>query len=223
MIKLSSSRKSVDYVRCLIYGESGMGKTPLSATAPKPIFIDSDDGLLSISALNLPSLKVNDYEDLNDAIDFLKKKKNQKRFETIVVDDLTEIAEVVLANLEGTEKDGRRAYMKLFRETKKVIRRFKKLPYNIIFICKLTILNDDGLLIRQPAMSGKALPEWIPYSVDEVFALTKQKKIRYLLTEKNKKWYAKDRSCCLNKKEKPNMTEIFNKIKKGKNNGEKKR
>ena len=53
---------------------------------------------------------------------------------------------------------------------------------------------------------------------DEVFTLLKDKDDEtYVLTEKKgSKWYAKDRSRTLKKKEKPDLTYIFDKIKKGK-------
>ena len=46
----------VKHIRWLIQGPSGVGKTMLAATAPKPIyFFDCDDGMLSIKASSLVS------------------------------------------------------------------------------------------------------------------------------------------------------------------------
>jgi hypothetical protein len=45
--------KESKHRRVLVYGESGTGKTLFGATAPKPMFINIDHGLLSLSERNI--------------------------------------------------------------------------------------------------------------------------------------------------------------------------
>jgi AAA domain len=227
MIKLSSSKKATKHVRCLVYGESGAGKTPLGATAPNPIFINSDDGLLSISDLNIPTLDVFDLDDVKEAISFLKSKKGRK-FDTVVVDDFTKITKFILDELEEELDDKWEIYGKLGKTGVKVIEKFQSLPMNLVVICKLHEKEDDGVVLRRPKVPGRMLPEELPYMFDEVFALRTKgegddENSRFVLTDKTPKWQAKDRSGKLKKFEKPNLTDIFNKIRKGKKIKEKKR
>jgi len=215
-VKLSTSKKASQYVNCVIYGNSGIGKTPCAATAPKPVFIDTDGGLLSVSDLDIPSIRVKSIDDMIDAFRIVSGKKG-KKFKTVIIDDLTELIEMEVVRLEDTTSDVWEVYKKTGKFGKKLIRKFKKLDMNIIFICKLHEAKDEGLMLRRPSLPGNILPEYLPYAVDEFFALRiDDKGKKFLQTQNTTKWYAKDRSCTLNPKEKPNMTNIFNKIKKGK-------
>lgn len=216
-IKLTNSSQSNKYIKVLVYAQAGAGKTPFSATAPKPIFLDADRGLLSISHLDLPSIEINDLYDLDDALEFLKSKKGRK-FETVIVDDFTEITELIVQDLEETEEDKWEVYAQLGKKGKKIIRKFKKLKMNVIFICKMTEIEDDGEILRRPKLTGKMLPEYVPFAFDEVFTIRQNKDGEtYVLTRnQGSKWYAKDRSRTLKAKEKPNLTDIFKKIRAGK-------
>lgn len=216
-VTLTNSEKSNKFIKVLIYAESGAGKTPFAATAPKPVFIDSDDGLLSVSHLKIPSLEITEFGDLDEAIKKVKGKK-YKNFETVILDDFTEVIEWLLQDLEDELDDKWEVFGTIGKRGKKIIRKFKKIKKNVVIICKIHEIDDDGEILRRPKVAGKLLPEALPFMFDEVFTLMKDKDDEtYVLTEKiGSKWYAKDRSRTLKKKEKPDLTYIFNKIKKGK-------
>jgi hypothetical protein len=70
-------------VRLLIYGDGGIGKSTLGASAPKPIFVAPEDGLVNIDAQAVePS--PNTWADALGALDFVGTLDE----ETIVVDSL---------------------------------------------------------------------------------------------------------------------------------------
>ena len=53
-------------VKVLVYGPAGIGKTTLCQTAPRPLIISAEGGMLSLRKVSIPVLEVNEIGDLND-------------------------------------------------------------------------------------------------------------------------------------------------------------
>jgi len=68
--------------RILIYGVDGIGKSSWAAAAPKPIFIDSEDGTGQLDVARFP--RPESWEDLLEAIDTLTTEPHD--FRTVVID-----------------------------------------------------------------------------------------------------------------------------------------
>ena len=53
----TSSRQNLEQgVKVLTWAESGMGKTTLCATAPRPVILSAESGLLALNKKNLEKL-----------------------------------------------------------------------------------------------------------------------------------------------------------------------
>ena len=84
-------------------------------------------------------------------------------------------------------------------------------------------LRDEGQgnnVLYMPSMVGAKLPQAIPYLFDEVFALRVDKNdegetTRWLQTEKDWQYEAKDRSGVLDQFEVSDLTHIFLKVRDG--------
>ena len=50
----------------MVYGGAGVGKTVLCSTAPNPVIISAEAGLLSLRDFDIPYVSVTKYEDLVD-------------------------------------------------------------------------------------------------------------------------------------------------------------
>lgn len=70
--------------RVLLYGEAGVGKTTFGASAPAPIFIQTEDGADVVGASRFPL--ATSWDDVLDAIKQLYTQEHQ--FQTVVVDSL---------------------------------------------------------------------------------------------------------------------------------------
>ena len=87
-----------------------MGKTLLCATAPTPIIISAESGLLSLNKQNqqkilgkvvdIPVVTVTNYTELEEAYQWIVNDPHAQQFETICLDSISEIAEKVLAHAE---------------------------------------------------------------------------------------------------------------------------
>lgn len=213
-VRIQSSKDfHVNGIKCVVYGSSGVGKTVLCSTAPRPIIISAEQGLLSLASLDVPYIEVNNMKDVDDAYKLLK---DNPDYDTICIDSLSEIAEAVLADFKKTVADGRQGYMKLAEALGAFIKNLRDIQgKNIVFIAKAKRIEDEesGTNVYEPHMPGKVLPFNLPYLVDEVLYYDLDRKgNRQLCTKANRKWVAKDRSGKLDEFEEPNLTAIFSKI-----------
>lgn len=222
-------------VKVLVYAGPGMGKTSLCATAPKPIILSAESGLLSLSRQNIermfgvntpgvtydiPFIQIRTVEDLMQAFSLVANDPNCAQFKTICIDSITEIGETLLANAKKTVKDPRQAYGELLEKMIMTVKAFRDLPGRHIYVAaKMEPSKDEvtGLTTYGPAMPGQKLGPQLPYLFDEVFRLGINKDgqgnpYRFFQTGPDLQYTAKDRSGVLSPVEPPNLSYIFTKI-----------
>jgi hypothetical protein len=207
-------------VKVLVYGQAGAGKTVLTSTAPAPFLISAEGGELSLRSVAIPMVKVATVDDLRDVYDWCSRSAEARQFQTICIDSLSEIAEVVLNNAKRQVKDPRQAYGELIEKMETTIRLFRDLPgRNVYMSAKMEPSKDEltGVIKYGPAMPGKQLAVKLPYFFDEVFRLGINKtpqgeSYRFLQTQPDMQYEAKDRSGVLAPVEPPHLTQLFNKI-----------
>lgn len=210
-------------IKILVYGDAGIGKTVLCETAPKPIILSAESGLLSLAKKDIPVILIKTVDDLTEAELWFRTDKRAKHFSTVCIDSITEIGEVVLANAKKQVKDPRQAYGELITQMTDTIKAFRDLKgFNVYMSAKQEYYKDEitGSSGFRPAMPGAQLGQQLPYLYDEVFCMrmgktTDGKDFRYLQTQPDIQYKAKDRSGVLDAMEQPNLTKIFNKILKG--------
>lgn len=206
-------------VKCLVYGKSGVGKTTLMGTAPKPIIISCESGLLALKDFDRPYIEVNSIDKVYEAYEYIMSPKG-RQFETICLDSMSEIAEVSLSEYKVGKKDPRNSYGEMADEMAKLIRKFRDIRgKNVVFSAKRTRMvdPDTGLTQYIPSVPGKVLPEGLAYFFDEVFYMLiveddEGNEQRALATRVCMEHDAKDRSGMLNEYERPNLETIFSKI-----------
>jgi phage nucleotide-binding protein len=205
-------------VKVVVYGQAGTGKTSLIRTLPNPIILSAEGGLLSIADANLPYIEINNMETLREAYKWASQSDEAKQFETVALDSISEIAEVVLNAEKKIAKDPRAAYGALQEQMTDIIRAFRDLPKNVYFTAKCEKATDEaGRILYSPSMPGAKLGQQLPYFVDEVLALRVEKDQegiprRALMCESDGLWQAKDRSGKLDVWEAPDLGVIIKKI-----------
>lgn len=135
-------------------------------------------------------------EDLKELYKFLKTEKHP--YETVVIDSITEINEVIKANIE--KKNGRAMQLQdwgtLAKIIRDILRLFRDLDMHVVFIAQESI-DKDGDKIQKivPNLNGKASEE-IAYFMDIVgyFTVDPITNERKILTNSNGKTVAKDRT-----------------------------
>ena len=129
-ISVISSRQAAALhgIKCLVYGKAGHGKTYLARTAPKPIILSAESGMLSLRDVDLPVITIRTVDDLTEAYNWAVSSPEAKAFETIYIDSISEIGEVVLANAKAQVKDPRQAYGELIEKMMMTLKSFRDLP-----------------------------------------------------------------------------------------------
>jgi len=216
-------------VKCLVYGKSGMGKTRLIASAPRPFVISAERGLLSLRQFNIPVIQVRTIGELREAYEFVLKPANRRNIGTLALDSGSEIAEVCLAEEKKKNRDPRKAYGEMGDILVQAFRDFRDIDgMNVVFLAKNETVTDGttGALLNQPSFPGKQLAQAAPYFFDEVFQLNQfhdaeGKKLYALRTSPDPQNVAKDRSGILAEWENADpatgggLTNMFNRMLQG--------
>lgn len=222
-------------IKALIYGDSGMGKTVLTATLPTPVLISAESGALSLKKKNLerlfgvnnpsisyhiPTIVISSVDDLSEAYRWCTQAAEARQFQSISLDSISEIAEVVLNNAKRQVKDPRQAYGELIEKMETLVRYFRDIPgKNVLMSAKMEPTKDEmtGVVKYGPSMPGSKLGSKLPYFFDEVFRLGVNKtpqgdSYRFLQTQPDLQFVAKDRSGALASIEPPHLAQVFSKI-----------
>ena len=170
--------------KLLVYGESGAGKTTLCKTAPgKTLVVSMESGLLSIKdAPNLDAIEVKEASEIEQIAELLENKTLD--YDTVCLDSVTEMAEILLSQEKAKSKDPRRAYGEVIEVMIKTMRRFRDLPMHVVFIAKQSRERDEGKTVTS----------------------------RWLQTKIGQNYIAKDRSGKLEGFESPDLATIINKL-----------
>jgi hypothetical protein len=206
-------------VKLLVYGQAGAGKTSLIPTLPTPVILSAEGGLLSIADTNLPFIEITSMDDLREAYKWLTSSTEAAEFESVALDSISEIAEVVLNAEKKINKDPRAAYGAMQEQMADIIRGFRDLPGKHVYMsAKLEKTQDEmGRVLYAPSMPGNKTGQSLPYFFDEVLALRVEKDAegntrRALMTDGDGLWLAKDRSGKLEVWEDADLGDIIRKI-----------
>lgn len=192
-------------VKILIYGPSGVGKTVLASTFPKPLFVDCENGLMSVRQ-PVGRIKALELEDVRGAYKWLS--EHPGIYETVVLDSLTEIQKMIMDHTVRTFKQHRpyedapimADWGKSLTDFSRLIRAFKTLDMNVVFIGSPTVPANPNEAIR-PAFTGKATSEEVCRMMDVVGYMNIERDdqgiVRRFITFLSPGIYGKDRSWML--------------------------
>jgi len=205
-------------VKLLVYGQAGAGKTSLIKTLPSPVVLSAEGGLLSIADADIPFIEINSMQTIEEALNWCASSE-AKAFQSVALDSISEIAEVILGHEKRVAKDPRQAYGAMQDAMAYIIRAFRDLPEkHVFFSAKLEKTQDEmGRILYSPSMPGNKTGQALPYFFDEVLALRVEKDAdgqtqRALMCDSDGLWLAKDRSGRLDAWEAPDLGAIIAKI-----------
>lgn len=164
-----------------LFADSGVGKTTLAATAPRPRFLDSNQGMMSIHRRpgfeHVRSMVIRGISDLDRAYDNLSGtgRVDWTKTGTVVFDHFDDIQGIVLdeLTLQGAERDSRRQpdepqqrdWGIMGNRLRRYIRKFKALPMHKVFI--LSVGSDKITGQAVPNLKGQ-LRQDLPYFCDVI-------------------------------------------------------
>lgn len=228
LIWTTTDRFSAEHgVKIGVYSDSGFGKTYMCSTAPRPIICSVESGLLSLKKMIIPTAIVHSLQELMEFYRWVTQSNEARNFDTICLDSASEIAEVILKEAKdapvGGNKDPRAAYGLMQERVTEELKKFRDLAGKHVYLSfKQEPVKDDfaGITRYGPMFPGKNLGPATPYMLDEFFVLRKHQNIdpttgkhyRYLQTDGDLQYIAKDRSGSLAVVEPPDLTHVISKI-----------
>ena len=220
ILKRTNTVASNSGIKCLVYGMSGAGKTTLASTLANPLVISAESGLLSLSGFDIPYIQIDSADALREAYGFCASSESDG-FD-IVLDSISEIAEIILAEEKKKTKDPRQAYGATQERISEIVRAFRELNRNVVFIAKCEKSTDEqGRVMYAPSMPGNKLGQQMPYFFDFVLPLrvdrnAEGQQFRVLQTDSDGLWSAKSRTSHTTRLEmfvEPHLGNLFSKIK----------
>jgi hypothetical protein len=171
------------------------------------------------NAPNVSAIEVANYDDLREVYAALR--SGELVYDSVCLDSVSEISEILLVHEKGRNKDGRMAYQNVSEAVTSLMRSFRDLDMHVLFICKEGKENNDGVFFFGPKMASKPLGDAITYFFDEVLALRviedqdddgNPVAARWLQSRIGQGYTAKDRSGKLEAFEEPNLTALIAKL-----------
>jgi hypothetical protein len=163
-----ASDANVKHLKILIHGNSGSGKSTLCGTLPgKILYLWTErQGVISFqrTAPNASVLEIDGYSTLKSVFLELKKSGNCGGFDSVVMDSITEMQQLVVKEVCGGKKNPTlNDWGDIQTKTTDIVRAYRNLPSNVL-ITSLSeeFIKEDGKTIYRPLLAGKKLPATIP-------------------------------------------------------------
>lgn len=205
-LNITPVSEGADFIKELIYGIPGSGKTTLAASAEdvpemRPVlYIDIEGGTLSIKERwpNIQAVRVKTifdkggrakrtaWQQLEDVYEALK--KGEGGYATVIVDNMTEGYQLAMQDVmvqliaEHPERDpdvpGMKEWGKASTQVRRWIRHMRDLNLNLILTAhEAEHTNDSGQILKYtPSLPGKLANEVAGYVDIVLYLYTKQEK-----------------------------------------------
>ena len=157
-------------VKALVYGGPGMGKTPIIKTAPRPVLCVVEPGMLSMrDATNIPAWDAYTPERIDEFFKWLFTSNEAKNFDTVGIDSISQLAEIILTEELKRNKDGRKAYGEMSRRVMEIVNALYYLPNKHIYLIgKQAVADENGVSTKRPYFPGQDLNVKVPHLYDEI-------------------------------------------------------
>lgn len=172
-MNLQSLRPARDFaqnfgVKALIFGAPGSAKTPLINTAPKPVLLACEPGLLSMKGSTVPTFQAFTPAAIDDFFKWFFSSAETKNFDTIAIDSVSQMADIYLQDALKSNKHGLKAYGEMATRSMEHLRQLYFTQYKHTYlICKE--MTFEG--IKKPYFPGQQMLVEVPHMFDEILHL----------------------------------------------------
>lgn len=163
------------WIQAVVFGPSGMGKTPFAAQFPRALFLMADrNGENSLLRTQTPYVPIRSVEDFDAALDEIRKEQfnENRQFDTIVLDTISVFQDHIVVNmlerLGLKNMEGFKNWGELEAELKTRLSRLQSLQYNIVVLCHVNDVFGAEDHEVEPLLKGgmkKSLTREFPYVI----------------------------------------------------------
>jgi len=179
------------FLKILVYGEQGSGKTTFAATAPGPVlFVDCNEkGTDSIRGLGHKVFPAKTWDDLEGIYWYLATGKH--KFKSVVLDTVTQAMDLGMKKV--LELDGheglpiRKHWGQLTTMAKNRFIDFRNLPMNVLFLAQLKNVSEEDMDDAEPYARIPALSPSVRASLGAAVSVIGYQHIKEVMTEKKGK------------------------------------
>lgn len=168
-------------IKAVIYGPPGSGKTPILNTAPRPVMMACEPGLLSMKNSTVPTFPAFTAAAVDEFFTWVFHSNETKNFDTIAIDSISQMCEIYLQGaLTGKSKSGNKmhgmaAYGEMARSSLEQLNGLYFLQQKHTYlIAKQELKDQAGIVMKRPYFPGQQLPVEVPHKYDCVLQLDVQ-------------------------------------------------
>lgn len=154
LIKKSNELIFATTVKMMIYGQSGMGKTTVALSAPKPLLLDFDNGVKRVNMSHLDGIdtvQITSWTDIQQVL-----QENLSSYQTIVVDTIGKMMDFIISYKCGTRQPQIRDWGGINQEFSGFVRNLSNLNKNIIFVAHRDTRKEGDDTVFIPALREKS-------------------------------------------------------------------
>jgi hypothetical protein len=164
------------FIKLLVCGDPGAGKTLISSTFPNPLYASAEGGLMSIADRNIPYVEIRNMNTLLKLKNTLDQTPEVRQaqlgfpVDTLVIDTIDEVQRIMIR--ERLEKERKESmtlpdWGYIGEQMQALIRGLRNLDLNVVFTCHLGTETDgeSGRVVYKAGLQG-ATSGFIPSAVD---------------------------------------------------------
>lgn len=152
----------------LVYGQGGVGKTTFTATAPKPILADCENGAkyFGLRGIKIDVANINTWRDIEEFYTLVK----NSAYETVIIDPIGELMEKLKTSIIAQKEkkfvmnDGSltmAGWGEMKDRMRRVIKTIRDLNKHLIIVAHLAEKDDEGRIVKRPKVETKLSEELV--------------------------------------------------------------
>jgi hypothetical protein len=156
-------------MKAIVYGAPGTGKTPLVGTAPRPVLLATEPGLLSMRKSDVPTWIGHTKARIDEFMKWFELSSESKNFDTLAIDSTSQMCDIALS--ESKQKHGLAQYGEMADYVYPYLERLYFMKEKHMYLIAKEEVMPDGK--KRPYYPGKFLPTQIPHKYDCVLRLAR--------------------------------------------------
>jgi len=158
-------------VKSIIYGPAGSGKTPIVNTAPRPVLLATEPGLLSMRNSNVPTWIAPTTAKIDEFMKWFEGSTEAKNYDTLAIDSVSQMCDISLQEAAKKHRHGLQQYGEMADYIMPYMERLYFMKEKHMFlICKE---GTEGTGFKRPYFPGQVLPVQIPHRYDCILRLAR--------------------------------------------------
>lgn len=153
LIKRYFELETPSCVKMMIYGQSGMGKTTLALSAPRPLLLDFDGGVKRVNIAHVKdvgTVQVNTWAEVNAVL-----QEDLSGFDSIVVDTAGKMMDFIITHVCGLRQPKINDWGAINLEVQGFVRRLSALNKHVMIVAHRDVRKEGETNVFIPAIREK--------------------------------------------------------------------